>query len=134
MSSFVKQYGKDFNCLNAEAICSWYEFPLSVLTPQGNSVFRSEKEFIDSLEKLLGMYRTFNFSHAEVLQDSIIEGRHGLSQTDVVWRLIDKNDEPIIDFEITYFFKEEEGETKICGVVSHNEFSEWMKKKKLNKG
>jgi hypothetical protein len=134
MSSFLKQYGEDFNCLNAEAICSWYEFPLSILTPQGNSVFRSDNEFINSIEKLLGMYSAFNFSHAEILQESTTEGKHGLNQVDVVWRLIDKNDEPIIDFEITYFFKEEGEKTKICGVVSHNEFSEWGKKQQSKKG
>jgi hypothetical protein len=133
MNSFLKQYGKDFNCLNADAICSWYEFPLSILSPQNNSVFNSATEFVASIEKLLEMYRAFKFSHAEVLQETITEGLYGLNQIDVTWRLVDENNDSIINFEITYFFKEKEGETKICGVVSHNEFSEWKKKTKSQK-
>lgn len=134
MNNFASQYGKDFNDLNADAICNWYQFPLSVLTPQGSSVFETKKDFLISVEKLLKTYRSFNFSHAEVLTESVTLRENGLNQNDVVWRLIDDNGELIIDFEITYFFKEHEAEIRLCGVISHNEFSEWHKKLEATKG
>lgn len=128
MNNFARRYGEDFNHLDANAICSWYEFPLSILTPQGNSIFRTEKELLASVDELLKIYRSFNFSHAVVLKESVTMGGYGLDQSDVIWRLIDENNEAIIDFEITYFFKEKSGKTRLCSVVSHNEFSEWQKK------
>jgi len=134
MDNFASQYGYDFNKLDADAICSWYEYPVSVLTPEGNSIFQSEEEFFSSVEKLLKIYRSFNFSHATVLKESISLGKHGLNQNDVVWRLIDNTDEIIIDFEITYFFKEKEDRVVLCGVISHNEFIEWKKKLEEKKG
>ncbi len=134
MDNFASQYGCDFNKLDADAICSWYEYPLSVLTPEGNSIFQSKEEFLTSVEKLLKMYRSFNFSHASILKETISLGKHGLNQNDVVWRLIDNAGETIIDFEITYFFKEKEGKIVFCGVISHNEFIEWKKKLETNRG
>jgi hypothetical protein len=100
---------------------------VSVLTPEGNSIFQSKEEFLASVEKLLNMYRSFNFSHASVLKETISTGKYGLSQSDVVWRLIDNAGEAIIDFEITYIFKKKEERIVLCGVISHNEFFEWKK-------
>lgn len=134
MNNFASQYGNDFNQLDADAICSWYEYPLSILTPQGNSIFESEEEFLVSVEKLLKIYLSFNFSHAKVLKESITLGKYGLNQNDVMWQLIDNDGEVIIDFELTYFFKEKEERIRLCGVISHNEFSEWQKKLETTKG
>ena len=134
MDNFASQYGCDFNELDADAICSWYEYPVSVLTPEGNSIFQSKEEFLSSVEKLLKMYRSFNFSHATVLKESISLGNHGLNQNDVVWRLIDSAGETIIDFEITYIFKKKESRIVLCGVISHNEFTEWKKKLETSNG
>jgi hypothetical protein len=36
-----------------------------------------------------------------------------IASGDVIWRLVDQQDELIIDFEITYFYKEIEGITKV---------------------
>lgn len=130
MTSLISDYAEDFNRLDAEAIAGWYEYPLSILTPKGNTVFSSSKEFTESVEKLLMMYRSFDFSYAKILQEITIKGKHGLDQVDVSWRLFNHKDEPIIDFDITYFFKMKGAVTKLCGVVSHNEFSEWQKKLK----
>jgi hypothetical protein len=134
MDNFASQYGCDFNKLDADAICSWYEYPVSVLTPEGNSIFQSKEEFLTSVEKLLKMYRSFNFSHATVLKENISLGKYGLHQNDVMWRLIDNSGEEIIDFEITYFFKEKEDRVVLCGVISHNEFVEWKKKIEASRG
>jgi len=133
MNSFVSTYAEDFNRLDANAISSWYEFPLSILTPQGNSIFNSAEDFTQSVEKLLEVYRSFKFSHAEVVREFRSEGLHGLNQTDVVWRVVDQQGETIIEFDISYLFKEKEGRARLCGVVSHNEFTEWQKKLKLAK-
>jgi hypothetical protein len=134
MDDFASQYGCDFNKLDADAICSWYEYPVSVLTPEGNSIFQSKNEFLTSVEKLLRMYRSFNFSHASVLKETISIGKYGLNQNDVVWRLIDNDGEAIIDFEITYIFKKKEERIVLCSVISHNEFIEWKKKLETRKG
>lgn len=130
MTSLISQYAKDFNRLDAEAIADWYEYPLSILNPKGNTIFSSHKEFTESVEKLLTMYRSFDFSYAEILQETTIKGKHGLDQVDVSWRLFNNKDKPIIDFDITYFCKLKDTQTRLCGVVSHNEFSEWQKKLK----
>jgi len=132
MDKFANQYGYDFNNLDADAICSWYDYPVSVLTPDGNSVFQTKEEFLDSVEKLLKMYRSFNFSHASVLKETISIRKSGLNQNDVLWRLIDNAGETIIDFEITYIFKKIEERVILCGVISHNEFIEWKKKLKAS--
>lgn len=134
MDNFATQYGYDFNNLDADAICGWYEYPVSVLTPEGNSIFQSKEEFLTSVEKLLIMYRSFNFSRASVLKESISLGKYGLNQNDVMWRLIDNTGETIIDFEITYIFKKKEERIVLCGVVSHNEFFEWKKKLETKNG
>ncbi len=134
MDNFASQYGCDFNKLDANAIFTWYEYPLSVLTPEGNSIFRSKEEFLTSVEKLLQMYRSFNFSHASVLKETISIGKYGLNQNDVVWKLIDNAGETIIDFEITYIFKKKEERIVLCGVISHNEFSEWKKRLETSNG
>lgn len=128
MDNFASQYGCDFNKFDADAICSWYEYPVSVLTPEGNSIFRTKEEFLISVKKLLKMYSSFSFSHAIVLKESISLGKHGLNQNDVVWRLVDNAGETIFDFEITYFLKEKEERIVLCGVISHNELIEWKKK------
>lgn len=133
MDKFASQYGCEFNKLDADAICSWYEYPMSVLTPEGNSIFQSKEEFLTSVERLLKMYRSFNFSHASVLKETISIGKYGLNQNDVVWRLIDNAGEAIIDFEITYIFKKKEKRIILCGVISHNEFTEWQKILEANK-
>jgi hypothetical protein len=133
MNSFISQYAEDFNRLDASAISSWYEFPLSILTPQGNSIFNSVDDFTHSLEKLLDVYRSFKFSHAKVVKETISEGLHGLNQVDVLWGLVDQQGKAIIEFDISYFFKEKEGNTILCGIVSHNEFTEWQTKLKLAK-
>ncbi|MEH6448477.1 MAG: hypothetical protein V7765_07390 [Oleispira sp.] len=134
MDNFASQYGCDFNKLDADAICSWYEYPVSVLTPEGNSIFQSKEEFLTSVEKLLKMYRSFNFSHATVLAENISQGKYGINQNDVAWRLVDNTGETIIDFEITYFFKEKEERVVLCGVISHNESIEWKKKLEVKRG
>jgi hypothetical protein len=134
MNGFASQYGCDFNKLDADAICTWYEYPVSVLTPEGNSIFQSKNEFLTSVEKLLKMYRSFDFSHASVLKETISIGKYGLNKNDVMWRLIDSAGETIIDFEITYIFKKKEERIVLCGVVSHNEFIEWKKKFETRKG
>ena len=134
MNGFSSQYGCDFNKLDADAICTWYEYPVSVLTPEGNLIFQSKNEFLTSVEKLLKMYRSFGFSHASVLKETISIGKYGLNQNDVMWRLIDSAGETIIDFEITYIFKKKEERIVLCGVVSHNEFIEWKKKLETRKG
>lgn len=127
MDSFIELYKNDFNNLDAKSISSWYEFPISVLTPSGNSIFNSDKEFIDSVTSLLNTYQTFNFSHALILSKRVTKGLHGLHQIDVSWRLINKSNEPIIDFDISYIFKIKDENVIICGVISHNEFSEWKR-------
>ena len=134
MNNFASQYRCDFNKLDADAICSWYEYPVSVLTPEGNSIFQSKEEFLSSVEKLLKTYRAFNFSHASVLKETISIGKYGLNQNDVVWRLINNAGETIIDFEITYIFKKKEERIVLCCVISHNEFGEWRKKLETNNG
>jgi hypothetical protein len=80
------------------------------------------------------MYRSFNFSHTTVVAENTSLEKYGLNQNDVVWRLVDNVGETIIDFEITYFFKEKEERVVLCGVISHNEFIEWEKKLEAKRG
>lgn len=130
-SSFVDRYAEDFNRLDAKAICGWYEYPLSVLSPQGNAIFNHEGEFRLAVDRLLMTYRSADFKKAVVLDEGLAPGKYGLNRQDIRWQLMDQNDEAIVEFEISYFCKDQDGRVRICGVISHNESAEW--KRKLSK-
>jgi len=127
MEDFIKSYAQDFTEVNANAIAKWYEFPLSVLTPTGNTCYSDRSELEKSLKRLLRLYRTFNFSQAIVKEHKISKQLHGLEHLDVSWQLLDKADEEIITFDNLYILKEFSGYKKIVGVISYNEFTEWEK-------
>ena len=123
VNAFLDSYRTTFEKLDAPAIAEYFAFPLHV-TQDGQEIglaaIATRQDWIQSLERLLGLYRAIDVSTAGVLDLTVSELSPRLVQALVHWALFDGAGRSLYDFEAIYTLAQF-NDMFLIAAIAHNE-------------
>jgi len=128
MPQTLTDYIDAFNALDADAIVGSYRYPLCVITNSDTLLYKTKADFKPAIDRLLKIYRLHKFKYAKITRETISSEIGAIRSVDVQWALFNRNDEIILEFDLTYVQKMDIKDRPFIGVIAHNEMEKWQEK------
>ena len=128
VDQFFEAYRAAFEAWNAPAIADFFTLPLHITSDARDvsvTVMASRNDWIEQVNRLLGMYRAIGLASARVLELDMVELSPRVLQAVVHWGLHDGAGDSLYDFNAMYTLVTVENRQHIAA-IAHNEIPKYQ--------
>lgn len=120
---FVDAYRMAFEAFDAAAIADLFFYPCQITSDAGEITVMTVPTrdlWLPQIELLVEAYRSIGVRSAEVVELQVIELTPRLADAVIRWRLVDREGQPLYDFDAAYTLADSGAGLRITA-IAHNE-------------